>query len=226
MKNNNLNININLCHEDFCSADDNSTTVQVSESAIKTIDSYWLGQAMGEVNHPRDIDERTSKAGLEPTLLNPYFAQQADLSALNIPGVQQGLAIPVQISDRKEGRKSVFFAGKDQPVNDMMIATPSGMIASEITRTSGNKERAKEGDQYVWSLKSLTGKTIFSINGKLDSLSEAGEGRLVFGEGGHGEPGGGEVQGLTVIIICTWLSFYKEVRHIRDGNKEVTVVRA
>ena len=57
-------------------------------------------------SHPDQLDDATSRIGISPILVNPHLATEFDLTDF---GLGKATYIPVQISRKAGGRKSLYF---------------------------------------------------------------------------------------------------------------------
>jgi hypothetical protein len=82
------------------------TTLAEQNQAIETTKEMFQG-----VQDPSGLDAATTNAGRPAFLLNFYLATQADLSPMGLGTV---VYIPVQITEREGGRKSVYFLDQNE----------------------------------------------------------------------------------------------------------------
>src|SRR6478735_7684605 len=132
----------------------------MASQAIRTEDFRVPGrpaaidQLRDMVHAPDDIDQATRKLGLDPRLMNVHLATVVDLSPL---GLGSALHIPVQISNREGGRKSLYFLNVGEEVLAGVFVRDLGLLLRYIKRTSGKGSRAESGDTYVERLTTLDG---------------------------------------------------------------------
>src|SRR5688500_8500000 len=84
-----------------------------------------IDQLRDMVHAPDDIDRATQELGLDPRLLNFHLATVVDLSPL---GLGPSLHIPVQITNRAGGRKSLYFLDVDEEVLAGVLVRELGII--------------------------------------------------------------------------------------------------
>lgn len=111
-----------------------------------------------EVQDPGKLDEATKNADMPAALLNFYFATQVDLSSIDLG---TAVYIPVMISTREGGRKSVYFLDKNEEVLVGIYVTREGGVALRfVKRVTGSSLPAQAGDVYATRITSLDGEMV------------------------------------------------------------------
>jgi len=137
-----------------------------------------IDQLRDKVNRPEDIDRATKELGLEPRLLNLHLSTVVDLTSV---GLGPALHIPVQVSTREGGRKSLYFLNVDEEVLAGIFVRELGVILRYVKRTSGKSSRAETGDTYTERLANLAGDTLWESSGPLEVVdAEKGQGHISF----------------------------------------------
>ncbi len=140
-----------------------------------------IARLQEEVNHPADIDAATERLGISPFLINPYLATPLDMSFI---GLGRGVNLPIQITTRQGGRRSLYFLHPGEKVLASIVATSRGLVLRYVSRDTGRSIPAQAGDQYSEEFRDIEGNVLSRSEGKLEILNAAkGEGRLVFPEG-------------------------------------------
>lgn len=143
--------------------------------------SLLIAGLKAEVNHPADIDAATARLGISPYLINPYLAMTVDMSFI---GLGVGVNLPIQITARQGGRKSLYFLHPGEKVLASIVATAHGLVLRYVSRETGRSIPAQGGDEYSEEFRDIEGTVLSHSEGKLEILDAAkGEGRLVFPEG-------------------------------------------
>lgn len=146
--------------------------------AIKLADVPSAVDALKKtVRSPDDIDGVTKRLGIEPRLLNFNLATPIDLSDA---GLGKAVHIPVQITSREGGRKSLYFLNPGEEVLAGVFVTDDGLALRYVKRLTGSGTPAKTGDTYETRLTTTQGETIHREQGRLEvSDPEHGIGQLV-----------------------------------------------
>ena len=143
--------------------------------------SLLIARLQAEVNHPADIDAATDRLGISPFLINPYLATTVDMSFI---GLDRGVNLPIQITARQGGRRSLYFLRPGEKVLAGIVATSRGLVLRYVSRETGHSIPAQGGDEYSEEFRDMEGNVLSHSKGKLEILNAAkGEGRLVFPEG-------------------------------------------
>jgi hypothetical protein len=154
--------------------------IRQDDTAENPMQSQLLARLQAEVNHPEDIDPATDRLGISPFLVNLYLATTVDLSFL---GLGQGINLPIQISRRRGGRKSLYYLHPGEKVLAGIVATSKGLVLRYVSRETGHSVPAQGGDEYSEEFRDLEGVVLSQNLGKLEVLNAVkGEGRLVFSD--------------------------------------------
>src|SRR5881398_1704284 len=87
---------------------------RLNQDAIRIASTPPIAEKFAELlSHPSQIDGASHRLGVPATLLNFYLAQPADFSSI---GLGNGILIPVQITTRKGGRKSLYYLNPGEEV--------------------------------------------------------------------------------------------------------------
>jgi hypothetical protein len=127
---------------------------------IETLNDKFKG-----VQHPSELDVATKNVGMPASLLNFYFATQVDLTSIHLGKV---VHIPVMISTREGGRKSIYFLDQNEEVLAGIYVTCEGGIALHfVKRMTGSTIPAQKGDLYSTRITNRGGELIFEGREKL-----------------------------------------------------------
>lgn len=151
-------------------------------SVVLLSSTQSIANAMTEmVRQPADIDRATELLGIPASLVNPALSSSVDLTFL---GLGLAIHIPVQVSDRDGGRKSLYYLQPGERALTGFLATKDALISRYTTRESGNSMPAATGDEYSEELRGADGSVIAKLYGKLEieDLSR-GHGALTFSRG-------------------------------------------
>ncbi|HEX8139269.1 MAG TPA: hypothetical protein VF544_17030 [Pyrinomonadaceae bacterium] len=149
-----------------------------SRASIKLPDMPAAAErVLGSVSGPEQIDDVTKRAGLGARLLNFNLATPVDLS---YAGLGKVVHIPVQISEREGGRKSLYFLNPGEEVLAGVFVTDDGLALRYVKRLDGKGTPARTGDMYQTRVTTAQGKAIFQEQGRLEVIDAAhGRGQLV-----------------------------------------------
>lgn len=135
----------------------------------------------GMVNHPADIDGATDRLGIPPALVNPALSSAVDLGFI---GLGTAVHVPVQVSPKAGGRKSLYFLRTGERVLSGLLMTPDGVISRYTTRESGNSMPAATGDEFSEELRGPDGDVVATLYGTLEVEDRSrGHGSLIFSGG-------------------------------------------
>ena len=152
------------------------------------------------VESPEDLDRATSKLGIEPRLLNFHLAAPIDLTS---KGLGRVVHIPVQISERAGGRKSLYYLNPGEEVLAGIFVTDGGVALRYVKRLSGRGVPASTGDAFETRVTNTEGRPVYEERGRLEVLDASrGIGTIV-------TPGGGDPQEIKVWVY--WSCIYVEV---------------
>jgi hypothetical protein len=158
------------------------------------------------VRKPDDIDAVTARFNASPRLLNFHLATPMDLSAI---GLGKVVYIPVQISTKEGGRKSVYTLNAGEEVLTGIYVNDGGMALDYVKRLSGTGNPAQKGDAYAERITSREGRVIFQGEGSLEQFnSRTGEGTIKI----KGSVGSGSPTALVIYTVTTskfWSCFKK-----------------
>lgn len=139
-----------------------SSTPSTSEEQNRIIDT--LKEKLLAVQDPSQLDEAAKNMGMPAALLNFYFAIQEDLSAI---GLGKAVYIPVMISKREGGRKSVYFLDQNEEVLAGIYVTNQGIALRFMKRVTGSSLPAQAGDVYFERITNREGELIYEGSAKL-----------------------------------------------------------
>jgi hypothetical protein len=96
-------------------------------------------------------------------------------------GLDRGVNLPIQITVRQGGRRSLYFLRPGEKVLAGIVATSRGLVLRYVSRETGRSIPAQGGDEYSEEFRDMQGNVLSHSEGKLEILNAAkGEGRLVF----------------------------------------------
>ncbi|MFL5657632.1 MAG: hypothetical protein ACJ8CB_26050 [Ktedonobacteraceae bacterium] len=141
----------------------------------KELEAHNLQEQFIDVKQPSDLDTATKGMNKPASLLNFHFATTVDLSLI---GLGQAVYIPVQVTDREGGRKSIFFLRQeDGEVLTGIFVTREGIALRFMKRVFGSSLPAQPGDVYSTRITDRTGKNlIFEGEAKLRAFNPPREG--------------------------------------------------
>ncbi|SRR6266487_1129316 len=123
-----------------------------------------IAKKLEQVRHPDEIDAVTN-AEAPASLLNIYLATPADLSPI---GLGQALYIPVQISGRDGGRKSLYYLDEQEETLMGAYTTSQGIALRYMRRLTGQSKPAQTGDTYALRITNRDGEAIYEDDGVLE----------------------------------------------------------
>lgn len=121
-----------------------------------------LNEMVKQVKSPTDIDSVSTSLGLIPCLANFSLATEVETPLGN------GLHIPVQISNRDGGRKSLYYLEPNEETLAGMYVIEGKIYKRYIRRESGQGVPAKTGDSYSKRITTLEDKNVYSTSGTLE----------------------------------------------------------
>src|SRR5947209_20214773 len=83
------------------------------------------------ISHPDQIDRVSNKLSVPAVLLNFHLASPADFSSI---GLGNGIFIPVQITKRKGGRKSLYYLNPGEEILTGIFVTNQAIVLRYIRR--------------------------------------------------------------------------------------------
>jgi len=130
-----------------------------------------------QVSHPSELDAATKNLSMPAFLLNFYFATLQDLSPIG-----KAIYIPVQITEREGGRKSLFYLDQGEEVlAGIYVTDQGGVMLRYIKRVTGDSLPAQTGDIYSLRITSREGKAFFQGQGNLEMIDPSiGKGTFMF----------------------------------------------
>jgi hypothetical protein len=149
------------------------STFEEQNRMIETLKEKFIA-----VQDPSKLDEATKNVGMPAALLNFYFATQVDLSSIHLGTV---VHIPVMISKREGGRKSVYFLDQNEEVlAGIYVTCEGGMALRFVKRVTGSSLPAQVGDVYSTRITNRDGELVFEGREKLVKFdSQTGAGQFV-----------------------------------------------
>lgn len=143
----------------------------------------FFADLQGMVNHPDDLDLATDRLGISPWLINPHLASPVDLSDL---GLGKAVHLPVQISRKCGGRKSLYYLHPGEKVLAGLYVTGEGLALRYMARETGHSVPARNGDEYTEEIRNIRGELLRQRSGRLEVTNpEKGEGRLIVESNGR-----------------------------------------
>jgi hypothetical protein len=159
-----------------------------------------LGRLIESVDHPDQLDAMTQRLGIGAALVNCNAASVMDLADI---GLGQVVHLPVQVSDRQGGRKSLYFINPKERIRAGFFVNGQGAAERYVTRETGTSFPAATGDIYTEEVISMTGEVIVKMKGKLEVIDRSK---------GHGRIEYEVIEGARIgaLVSCTWWawSFY------------------
>ncbi len=129
------------------------------------------------VDHPEEIDQAVARLGVPSSLVNPYFATPVNLSHFDL---EDGIHLPIQLTARPGGRKSIYFLHAGEKVLTGLVITGNRLLLSYVARETGCSIPAESGSEYSEELRTREGKLVSKIQGSLEIIDPSrGEGRIV-----------------------------------------------
>lgn len=129
-----------------------------------------------QMPQPDQIDAVTDSLHMPAYLLNFYLATPLDLSSIGLGHV---INIPVQITDRPGGRKSLFFLQPGEETLAGIYVTSQSIALRYMKRLSGQSIPAQTGDTYAERITNREGIVISQGESRLEMLNPAeGSGRF------------------------------------------------
>lgn len=127
-----------------------------------------------QVNHPTELDAVTKSLGLPASLLNFYFATVVDLSEI---GLGPAVHIPVQVSEREGGRKSIYYLDQNEAVlTGIYVTTSFGLALRFMTRVTGSTLPAQAGDIFATRITNREGTVVHEEQVKLEKFGPSAGG--------------------------------------------------
>lgn len=134
-----------------------------------------------QINTPEELDSLTQDLNIPSRLINYHLATPADLSVLKLNGLNKTIHLPVQISTREGGRKSLYKLKKGEEVLAGIFVNSNGIILRKVSKISGDSRFAKTGDGYKTTLLDSQNNIIFEGTGELEIIDKkVGHGKIKF----------------------------------------------
>lgn len=155
--------NLTICGDcdENVSSGTKSSFLQIDEKPEK------FEEMMNEVTSPEELDSLTQKLGISARLVNYHLATPADLSFLNLEGINQAIHLPIMVSSREGGRESLYKLKKGETVLAGIFVNDKGILLRYIKRETGEGTFAEDGDRYRYSLKDTKGNLVYEGVGEL-----------------------------------------------------------
>jgi hypothetical protein len=135
-----------------------------------------LKEKFKDVQDPSELDATTQGQDMPASLFNFYLATQVDLSWL---GLGKAVHIPVQVTEREGGRKSVYCLDQNEEVLTGIYVTGEGIALSFVKRVTGSSLPAQAGDVYSTRITNRDGELVFERQEKLLKFDpQAGAGQF------------------------------------------------
>ena len=127
---------------------------------------------------PDELDEVTKNLGIPAFLLNFYLATSVDLSSIGLGNV---VHIPVQITKREGGRKSLYYLNPGEATLAGIYVTNQGIALRFMERVTGRSLPAQTGDVYFERITNREGEVISQREGTLEIVDPlTGTGKFHF----------------------------------------------
>ena len=116
--------------------------------------------------------------------------------------VGNAVHIPVQISEREGGRKSLYYLNPGEEVLAGIFVTDDGLALRHVKRLTGRGTPARTGDTYETRVTNAQGKAIHQEQGRLEVIDpEHGIGQFIPTAEVAGRPRGRKVWILWSCIL-------------------------
>ena len=196
---NTFNFNFNHPNSSFnfsSSTPDSSNPFRLGENILEN----KMGNNPLLPESPVEVDGYLNQIGLPATLLNLHLAKEIDLGFLGITGIGIATFVPVQISGREGGRKSIFKLAPKEEILHGVFFSKGSLIRQVVTRTSGNGDRINLGDLMDFSWKNVHGQEIKRLKGEVVKLADDNQsGEFALNLNSYG---GVALRGGSVTIAC------------------------
>ncbi|MCC3381050.1 hypothetical protein ACFQ5D_22510 [Paenibacillus farraposensis] len=121
-------------------------------------------QMAHQLKSPEDIDPVTTSLGLSPQLFNFQMATRVTTP------IGKALHVPVQISKREGGRKSLYYLNPGEEVLAGVYVIDDNIFYRFVRRMSGEVIPAQTGDCFAERIATRDGKTLVMETGRLEVL--------------------------------------------------------
>jgi hypothetical protein len=125
-------------------------------------------QLIGQIHEPSELDEVTNHLDIPASLLNFHLATPIDLSSIGLGNV---VHIPVQISEREGGRKSLYYLNPGEETLVGIYVTNQGIALRFMERVTGNSLPAQTDDIYSERITSRDGIIVFQSRRTLEIIN-------------------------------------------------------
>jgi len=172
-------INIeNLTIKDDCKIFEKKTIDHFTD--IETNKSNML-KIQNKISSASDIEEISEQLQLTTRLMNFHLASKVNLKSLNLVGIDDVISIPVAITKKDKGRKSIYHLQKGESELTNIYVCNQGILLSYIEKISGSSKMAKINDEYKIKITNLKNEIAFEGKGVLEKFDkEKGSGKIVF----------------------------------------------
>lgn len=137
-----------------------------------------LNTLISTVTSPSQIDSACTNAGSPARLMNFDLATLMDLSDF---GLGQCTYIPVLVSAREGGRKSLYYLENNEEALAGLIINQYGFAKRYVKRISGTNVPASDGDQYQERWVNYNNDLIWKGTGSLDIIDfSIGKGEISY----------------------------------------------
>jgi hypothetical protein len=140
------------------------TTIDQLNKHVQTVTKQFQS-----VRNPSELDAATQSENMPAFLLNFHFATKVNLSRM---GLEQAIHIPIQISERDGGRKSIFFLNQNEEVLAGIYVTSEGIAQRFVKRVTGSTFPAQTGDTYSTRIINQAGDLLFESREQLKTLND------------------------------------------------------
>jgi len=146
-------------------------TFEEQDHVVKTLQEKFKG-----VSNPSELEAARRNAGMSATLLNFHLATLIDLSAI---GLGIAVHIPVEVTEREGGRKSVYSLDQGEEALTGICTTHEGIAMRFVKRVTGSSVPAEKGDIYSVRITNRDGDLVFEGQEVLQEFDpQAGEGHF------------------------------------------------
>jgi hypothetical protein len=144
-----------------------------------------IAKVRAGVRRRQDIDKVAEAAGYTSHLMNFHLAQPFDLTEL---GIGRGAYVPVMISKRSGGRKSMFdlLVGESAVVGALI--SDDGILLRHVLRKKGGPKGIAAGDIIRETWQNLDGKVVSTGNITVTAVNT--KNGQITGEGSTSTPAG------------------------------------
>jgi hypothetical protein len=180
------------------------STFEEQTRVIENLKGMFIG-----VQGPGELDAITEKAGMPASLLNFYLASHVDLSWINLG---TAVYIPVEITQREGGRKSVFFLDQGEEVLAGIYVTSEGLALRFVKRVTGSSLPAQFGDVYSTRITNRDGDLVFEGQEKLWAFDpQTGEGHFTSQRSTeqHAKGASATANATSTSTYCLWWSLVR-----------------